>query len=61
MISSSQLYTALQSANLYDLAHLERYMADVSRLFLDNDLLLNPDKTDVVLYGTRQRLRHQTN
>jgi hypothetical protein len=34
--------------------------ADVSRWFLDNRLLLNPAKTEVVVFGTAQRLRQYT-
>ena len=45
-----QLYTALQSAYRYDLPHLERCTAHVSRWFLENDLILNPDKTEPVFF-----------
>ena len=52
-----QLYTALHADDFHDLSHVELCVADVSRWFLLNSLLLNPAKTEAVAFGTRPRLR----
>ena len=52
-----QVYTAIRTDQLTDLSTLESCTADVARWFLENALLLNPTKTEAVLFGTRQRLR----
>ena len=52
-----QLYTAVRADDFQDLSHVESCVADVSRWFLKNSLLLNPTKTEAVVFGTRPRLR----
>src|SRR5664279_5144614 len=51
-----QLYTAVRADDFQDLSHVESCVADVSRWFLQNSLLLNPTKTEAVVFGTRPRL-----
>jgi len=51
-----QLYTAIKPPWSNDLSALSDCVADVTRWFLDNGLLLNPTKTEAMLFGTRQRL-----
>ena len=53
----SGLDTAICPDQLADLSALELCTADVARWFLENALLLNPTKTEAVLFGTRQRLQ----
>jgi len=50
------LYTALVPSLNNDLAFIERCDSAVSSWFLKNALLLNPDKTEADIFGTRQRL-----
>ena len=52
-----QLYTALHADDFADLSRVESCVADVSRWFLENSLLLNPTKTEAVVFGTRPRLQ----
>ena len=50
----TQLYMAFQPDDSFTpLTAVSDCVADVSRWFLDNGLLLNPSKTEAVLYGTR--------
>ena len=50
------LYAALVPSSNNDLAFIERCANAVSSRFLENDLLLNPNKTEAVIFGTCQRL-----
>jgi len=50
------LYTALLPSLNNDLAFIERCTSAVSSWFLENALLLNPDETEAVIFGARQRL-----
>jgi hypothetical protein len=52
-----QLYAALQPVSHTDLFHIVQCVADVSRWLLENRLPPNPAKTEVVVFGTIQRLR----
>ena len=51
-----QLYTAFHTRQSYDFQELTACVSDVARWFLENNLLLNPTKTEAVLFGTDQRL-----
>ena len=51
-----QLYTAVRSDSSDDLTALEGCMAEVWGWFLRNGLLLNPMKTEAIVFGTCQRL-----
>ena len=37
---------------------MESCSAGLQRWFCENDLILNPDKSEVCFFGTRQKLRH---
>ena len=50
------LYCALTASQLDDLSPLVRCSDAVSLRFHQNALLLNPSKTEAVLFATRQRL-----
>ena len=50
------LYLALTASQLGDLSPVSECVDDVTRWFLENALLLNPSKTDAVIFGTQQRL-----
>ena len=50
------LYTALATKRFNVLSSLTECSEAVSEWFLQNALLLNPDKTEAVIFGTRQRL-----
>jgi len=39
-----------------ELSDIESCASDVSRWFIENALLLNPTKTEAVVFGTSQRL-----
>jgi len=52
-----QLYYSLRTDDFNDLSLLTQCTQDVSRWFLENRLLLNPNKTEAVVFGTRQRLQ----
>ena len=47
---------SLNSEDFNDLSAIEICAVDVSRWFVENALLLNPDKTEAVVFGTRKRL-----
>ena len=51
-----QLYVSLSPADFGDLSTIESCASDVSRWFVENALLLNPTKTEAVIFGTSQRL-----
>jgi len=50
------IYLSLVPSAFGDLSRLVHCSDAVSAWFLQNALLLNPDKTESVLFGTRQRL-----
>ena len=50
------IYLSLVPSAFGDLSSLVDCSDAVSAWFLQNALLLNPDKTEAVLFGTRQRL-----
>ena len=52
----TQLYTALVKPPRNDLQRLESCAAGLQHWFWENDLLLNPDKSEVCFFGTRQKL-----
>jgi len=52
----TQLYTALTLPSLSGIAYLEHCSKDLQYWFWQNNLLLNPDESEVVYLGTRQRL-----
>ena len=52
-----QLYVALRPQDCVSIPSLEQCATDVSRWFTENSLLLNPTKTEAVLFRTGQRLR----
>lgn len=52
-----QLYVAMVPSSFGDLSSVVNCVNDVSRWFLENALLLNPNKTEAVVFGTRQRLQ----
>ena len=52
----TQLYTALTLPSLSGIAHLEHCSKDLQYLFWQNNFLLNPNKSEVIYLGTRQRL-----
>ena len=52
----TQLYTALPLPSLSGIAHLEHCSKDLQYLFWQNNFLLNPNKSEVIYLGTRQRL-----
>lgn len=54
----TQLYTALNVPSLSGLSLLETCTSNLQRWFWQNDLLLNPDKSDAIFFGTRQRLHN---
>jgi len=49
----TQLYMAVRPANNSPLEAAFQCVTDVSRRFLENGMLLNPNKTEAVLFGTR--------
>ena len=54
----TQLYTALTANPNACIDRLESCSTGLQRWFCENDLLLNHDKSEVCLFGTRQKLRH---
>ena len=57
----TQLYTAVRPADNSPLEAASQRVSDVSRWFLENGMLLNPNKTEAVLFGTRaQRTKIDT-
>jgi len=52
-----QLYVSLRPQDCVTIPSLEQCATDVSRWFTENALLLNPTKTEAVIFGTSQRLR----
>jgi len=54
-----QIYVAIrpQGSLMHDLSRLMSYTDDVSRWFLESGLLLNPTKTDAIVFGTAARLK----
>jgi hypothetical protein len=50
------LYLALTASQLGDLSPVPECIDDVTRWFLENASLLNPSKTDAVIFGTQKRL-----
>ena len=50
------VYMYLSSEDFNDLSAMEICAVDVSRWFVENALLLNPDKTETVVFGTHKRL-----
>ena len=53
-----QLYVAMVPSSFGDLSSvIVNCVSDVSRWFLENALLLNPNKTEAVVFGIRQRLQ----
>ena len=54
----TQLYVAVDRTNLSaSLDILEKCAADISHWFLCNGLALNPDKSEVIVFGTRPAVR----
>ena len=51
-----QLDMSLSSEDFNDLSAMEICVIDVSRWFVENALLLNPDKTEAVVFGTHKQL-----
>ena len=52
----TQLYTALTLPSLSGIAHLEHCSKDLQYWFWQNNLLLNPDKCEVIYFVTRQSI-----
>ena len=52
-----QLYVSLRPHDCVTIPSLEQCATDVSRWFTENALLLNPTKTEAVIFRTSQRLR----
>jgi len=50
-----QLYTAIRPGSCRSFQAASDCVADVQGWFLDNRMLLNPTKTDAVLFGTHAR------
>ena len=58
----TQLYTGVNSADISNLDALRNCVRIATNWFLTNDLQLNTDKTEAMLFGTRQQLaKHQDN
>ena len=53
----TQLYISLQQPVALSLDSLARCTTDLQHWYWSNDLLLNPDKSEVAFFGTRQRLQ----
>jgi len=51
-----QMYVSLRPNDFSDRSTISQCVSDVSRWFVENALLLNPEKTEAVVFGTRQRL-----
>jgi len=58
MDGHSVQYRQYTSTDSYDLSNIGNCTSYMSRWFLENDMLLNPTKTEAAVFGTRQRL-HQ--
>jgi len=56
----TQLYTSLTAPAAVGLARLEDCTSVLQRWFWQNDLLLNPEKSEAIYFGTRQRLHSQS-
>ena len=54
----TQLYTALTAKPDICISVLESCSSALQQWFWENDLLLNPDKSEVCFFGTQQKLRH---
>jgi Reverse transcriptase (RNA-dependent DNA polymerase) len=56
----TQLYVALRPTDVSPFDVVSHCVSDVSRWFLENGMLLNPNKTEAVLFGTRaqRKKRH---
>ena len=52
-----QLYVSVRPQDCVTIPSLEQCATDVSRWFTENALLLNPTKTEAVIFGTSRRLR----
>ena len=52
-----QTYIAIQPQCPDSLSQLVNYTGNISHWFLENGLLLNPSKTEAVVFGTASRLR----
>jgi hypothetical protein len=52
-----QIYYSIRTVDFGDLSPVVQCTKDVSRWFLENAILLNPTKTEAVVFGTRQRLQ----
>ena len=52
-----QTYIAIQPQNPDSLSQLVNCTYDITHWFLENGLLLNPSKTEAVVFGTASRLR----
>jgi len=51
-----QVYTVLRPGAFDIMQCMSLCVQDVSRWFMDNSLLLNPSRTEAMVFGTRQRL-----
>ena len=51
-----QLYVSLNPTDFGTLSDIESCTSEVSRWFIENELLLNSTKTEAVVFGTSQRL-----
>ena len=50
------MYTTIKSVVSSEAENLSNCVATVTHWFLDNGLLLNADKTEMIAFGTRQQL-----
>jgi len=57
MADDMRLYMSLRPQYCVTIPSLEQCAIDVSRWFTENALLLNPTKTEAVMFGTSRRLR----
>jgi len=56
----TRLYMAIRPADISPLEAASQCVSDVSRWFLENGMLLNPNKTEAVLFGTRAQRKRST-
>ena len=52
----TQIYTSIHPADPHPFNSLSVCAEAVTRWFLDNGLLINPSKTEAVVFGTRQQV-----